>query len=143
MNLLKHNLPKALEHFCYTISNTSETKIDLHVHNYEPLPDKSLELIIYRMIQELVQNIMKHAAATQAEIQIMMYEGKLNITVEDNGRGFDLNKEYSGIGLQNLRNRANTLKGYLSITSSPGRSTTVHMEFDIEKLNLALNPDEH
>jgi len=132
--LFRQNLQKALETYCESISNKGGLTIALQFHGYTPLPDKSMELMIYRMVQELIQNIIKHAGATRAEIQIMQYDGRLHVTVEDNGKGFDTGKEYDGIGLQNLRNRANTLRGFLSITSTPNKGTTVHMEFDIEKL---------
>jgi len=87
--------------------------------------------------QELIQNIVKHASATYAVVQLMVHEGKLNLTVEDNGKGFDTNEQKGGFGLQNLRYRIDALQGRLSIMSAKGRSTTIHIELELEKLKLA------
>ena len=135
--LLRHNLPKALETYCENISATGKLRIDFQVHNLSPAMDKAAELMLYRIVQELVQNIIKHAHATYAEVQLVEHEGVLSIMVEDNGTGFDTEAQHSGFGLQQLKHRVRALQGYLSITSVKGKSTTVHIEFDLEKLKLA------
>jgi len=135
--LTRHNLQKALETFCENINTAGSFYVSLQFHKLSAPIDKAAELMLYRIIQELVQNIIKHACATQAEIQIMEYDGKLSITVEDNGVGFDTEAQYGGFGLQNLKFRVQVLQGYLSITSVKEKNTTVHIEFNLEKLKLA------
>ncbi len=135
--LTRHSLQKALETFCENINAGGLLYVSLQFHKLSATIDKAAELMLYRIIQELVQNIIKHAHATQTEIQIMEYDGKLSITVEDNGIGFDTEVQYGGFGLQNLKFRVQALQGYLSITSVKEKSTTVHIEFSLEKLKLA------
>lgn len=133
--LVKHRLPEALMIYCENIHEQLPTELQFHGHLTDL--DKAIELLLYRMIQELLQNILKHASATYAAVQLMMHEGKLSLTVEDNGTGFDPQQEHGGFGLQNLKYRVAALQGNISITSSKGRSTTIHIEFELEKLKLA------
>ena len=95
--------------------------------------EKSSEIIIYRIIQELLNNIMKHAAATEAMVQLIKEEGRLSIIVEDNGKGFDtaLLKENKGAGLTNIQSRVDYLKGRLDIHAEPGKGTLVNIEFNV------------
>ncbi len=133
--LVQHALPEALMIFCNHIHKELETELSCQ-GDFTQL-DKATELMLYRMVQELMQNVLKHASATRASIELVIYQGKLLLTVEDNGTGFDANEENSGFGLQNLRYRVAALQGKISITSDKNRSTIVHLEFDLEKLKMA------
>ncbi len=133
--LIRHNLEDALLFYFSKINEAKNLQLDLHCHGDLAQLSKSEELMLYRIIQELVQNILKHARATQAEIQIIVHEGLLNISVEDNGIGFDTNQQNEGFGLQNLRYRIQALHGEISITSERGKNTTVHIDFDLQKLH--------
>ena len=75
--------------------------------------DNSTEIIIYRIIQELLNNILKHAAASEVFVQLIKEENRLNIVVEDNGKGFDtaLLENNKGAGWTNIRSRVDYLKG--------------------------------
>ncbi len=132
--LIRNNLEKALMLYCDSINTGKQLQIDLECHgNLEQL-DKSVELAVYRMCQELIQNIIKHANADQAVVQIMEHENTLSITVEDNGTGFDPEEHTGGFGLQNLRHRVHSLQGTISVMSAKERNTTVFIEFDLQKL---------
>lgn len=61
-------------------------------------------------------------------IQLMYHEDQLHITLDDNGAGFDTDNNYSGMGLQNIRNRVKALQGYLSLSSHAGKGTTYILE---------------
>ena len=95
--------------------------------------DKSTEIIIYRIVQELLNNILKHAAATEALVQLIREDDRLSIVVEDNGKGFDtaLLKNNKGAGLTSIRSRVDYLKGQLDIHSEAGKGTLVNIEFNI------------
>lgn len=80
---------------------------------------------IYAIIQELLTNILKHAQAQEVQIQFYDTEGTLRIIVEDDGVGFDTQKVNSGIGLQNIRQRAALFDGKLMIDSTPQGTTTI------------------
>jgi signal transduction histidine kinase len=133
--LIRHSLEDALGIYCDNINAGSQLEIELQFQGDFDGLDKSVELLLYRITQELVQNVVKHARATYAAILIRQDGEKLSITVEDNGVGFDTDREYDGIGLQNLRYRVQALKGEISIMSAPGRNTTVYIEFERERLS--------
>jgi len=135
--LIKHGLEEALTIYCAHINSGSSLRIDLQLNGILDELDKGTELFIYRISQELIQNVAKHANATEAIIQIMQYEGRLSITVEDNGTGFDPEEPNNGFGLQNLQYRISALEGILSVMSAKGKNTTVYIEFELEKLKLA------
>lgn len=81
--------------------------------------------------------MIKHAEASNAEVQIIEHNNNISITVEDNGIGFDTAAERtSGFGLENLRYRVNALGGELDIQSAKGQHTTVRIVFNVEKLKL-------
>ncbi|WP_046757375.1 sensor histidine kinase [Kordia jejudonensis] len=105
----------------------SANKIDIEVIAYglENRLENSLELSLFRMIQELITNMIKHAEATKATIQLTQHEKNLNIIVEDNGKGFDYtNSKDVGIGLENIKKRIKHLNGSLSIDSTLGKGAT-------------------
>lgn len=130
--LARQNLRGALLQYCDNNSN-SLLRVDLQYDVPETLP-KNAELFIYRIVQELVQNIVKHARASYAVIQLMLHENSLSITVEDNGSGFDTGKSTSGAGLQHIHKKVETLRGYIACSSVREKGTTVHIEFDFPKL---------
>src|SRR5690606_41176724 len=90
---------------------------------------KSIETVIYRIIQELVNNIIKHANATEALVQLNSYDSNLFITVEDNGIGFQNNKENLGIGLKNISSRIAFLNAQLE-EEHHKQGTTFHINID-------------
>jgi signal transduction histidine kinase len=132
--LVRNSLPEALMIFCTNIHQQLPTELSCQ-GDFSQL-DKATELMLYRMTQELVQNILKHASATRASIELVVHENKLILTVEDNGTGFDTSRESSGFGLQNLRYRVAALQGNISIISEKNQGTIIHIEFELEKLRL-------
>lgn len=132
--LIKNSLKDALLMYCTDINASGQLEIDLQFHGHLEEMSKSIELIFYRITQELIQNIIKHAQATQAVIQIIQDNDRLNLIVEDNGIGFEQTANNKGFGLQNLQFRVQALQGYISVTSPKGKGTSVYIEFDLEKL---------
>lgn len=128
--LLKQSLPDALQIYC---DNMQEAALHIDFQYYGPNLDLSenFKLNIYRIIQELVKNIVQHANATHALVQLLVNDDSLSITVEDNGRGYDSNKPTSGIGLYNLQTRVSSLDGKLTIQSEKGQGTSVLIEFEL------------
>lgn len=114
---------------------SSANKIDMEViaHGLENRLENSLELSLFRTIQELIANIIKHAEATKATIQLTQFEESLNIIVEDNGKGFHANTiKETGIGLDNIKKRIKHLKGTFSIDSTLGRGTTILIDIPLK-----------
>jgi signal transduction histidine kinase len=131
--LTKFGLDEALKEYCNTINATNLLSVKYQSMGMDIRIQKSSEIIIYRIIQELLNNIMKHAAATEAMVQLIKEEGRFSIIVEDNGKGFDiaLPKDNKGAGLTSIRSRVDYLKGQLDIHSEAGKGTLVNIEFNI------------
>jgi signal transduction histidine kinase len=130
--LSRQSLREALLWYCEN-NSSSLLQVDLRYDVSEP-GSKAGELFLYRIVQELVQNIVKHAHASYAVVQLMLYDGRLSITVEDNGNGFDSELPVTGSGLANLKKRVEMLQGYIAISSRKNSGTTTHIEFDFVKL---------
>ncbi len=130
--LVKFGLDEGLKEYCISINTTKLLQVKYQSLGMEERIDKSIEIIIYRIVQELLNNIIKHAAATDAFVQLIRDGARLNVVVEDNGKGFDTNlTDNKGAGLENVRSRVDYLKGQLDIHSEPGKGTLVNIEFNI------------
>lgn len=130
--LLRQSLPEAIRHFCDALQKDGTLRIDIQSYgNFDKL-EYNFRLSVYRMIQELMQNIVKHAQARNAIVQLIHYDHTLGITVEDDGNGFDTGKPTEGIGLRNLRDRVRSLNGQITVDTRPGEGTTVYIELEIK-----------
>lgn len=123
----------SLEKLIKDISFLKKIKIALHYTScMKESIDKKIEdgvkLSIYRIIQEQVSNILKHADATEVDIEIKENHG-LQIIIRDNGKGFDLCAKKDGIGLTNIKNRAEIYNGKVEIITSPGMGCTMKIYF--------------
>lgn len=126
-------LIESMNQFCKKLNLAHSTQIDFQAFGtYQPLP-QNYESRLYRIIQELLNNITKHAEAQQALVQINFHEDELSISVEDDGKGFDPHSVHKGIGLKNIRSRMKLLQGELDIKSSE-TGTSVHILVDLKKL---------
>jgi len=139
--LIKRGLAQAVRDFLSKISPDDRLKIQLEVVGLDRggRLDATVENVLFRVIQELAQNIVKHAQATQMTLQIIRSEEELTIMVEDNGVGFDpaaLGEE-AGIGLKNIESRMAYLGGRAEFDSSPGRGTTVTLEVPLTPQTVA------
>jgi signal transduction histidine kinase len=82
-------------------------------------------IILFRMIQEVINNIIRHAAADTIHLDAKKKNDNLIITIEDNGKGFDSGRNSGGVGLQNLKNRSKMINADLLIKSEQGKGTLV------------------
>lgn len=131
--LVNFGLDEALKSYCENITQSKALKINYQSFGVENRLEKSTEIVVYRIVQELLNNIVKHAQATESTIQLSRNNNLVSLTVEDNGKGFDtinLNQT-KGIGLQNLQNRVDYLNGTLDIKSD-NKGTSAHIEFEIK-----------
>lgn len=131
--LTKFGLDEALKEYCTTINATNLLSVKYQSLGMDIRIEKSAEIIIYRIIQELLNNIMKHASATEAMVQLIREEGRFSIMVEDNGKGFDtgLLKDNKGAGLTSIQSRIDYLKGRIDIHSVEGKGTLVNIEIPL------------
>jgi signal transduction histidine kinase len=125
--LLKRGLINAIKEFTQQL-DTSVLSINLHSQGLNMGLDSITETILYRVIQESVNNAIKHAAATELDISINNSDEGIDVLIEDNGRGFDtslIGKVEDGLGLQNVISRITFLNGTVDWDSSPGNGTVV------------------
>jgi signal transduction histidine kinase len=101
----------------------------------------SLEGVLYRLAQELLQNIMKHARASEASVLLDCLPTAVRLTVEDNGKGFELarlREATAGLGLRLIREQVDLLEGLLEIDSQPQGGTRIHIELPSPEPALQL-----
>jgi signal transduction histidine kinase len=113
------------------LRNTGKYSIRLEFGNDLPAVGNEDAIILFRMIQEVIQNIVKHAGASEIIMKTQKENDKLVITIQDNGRGFNTDLNAEGAGLHNLKNRAKMINADLSINSQPGEGTII---------NISINP---
>ena len=129
--LLKQDLPDALRSYCSSVEKTGTMDIDLQCYGSFATLTQELKLNLYRIVQELLKNIVAHAQADYALVQLVINDTALTVTVEDNGKGFDTNAVKNGIGLHNLQTRVSSLDGHFTLESEPGKGTSVFIEFEL------------
>jgi signal transduction histidine kinase len=117
-SIIEYGMIETIRVYLNKINTTENFKIHFQTFgNYIPL-SKKIETIIYRIIQELVTNILKHSKATEATIQFNYRVKELVITIEDNGIGFDTALISNGIGLKNIQTRIEFLNAHRDVDSS-------------------------
>ncbi|MCQ9637394.1 histidine kinase [Chryseobacterium sp. WG23] len=130
--LMKYGLEVAIQEFASRMSNTS---LDIHTEfiSYTNSIAEEKQLILYRIIQELVNNAIKHAYTSEIIIQISEEENVLNLTVEDNGKGFDpTNLDVrKTAGFHNIESRVQFLKGTMNIISEQNIGTSIELQIPI------------
>lgn len=132
--LVKFGLNKALKDFCNEINQSGALQVKYQSLGLDDLVlDDTTAITIYRIVQELLNNTMKHAAASNAIVQLTKTDDVLTVTVEDNGKGLDTGvlQTSKGIGWDNIRNRVEFLKGKLDVHSQPVNGTSVNIEFTV------------
>lgn len=113
------------------ISDTKKIKINVNNIDVKKRIENSIEIQIFRILQELITNIIKHSDASEATIQFSEDENILQIIVEDNGKGFNVNKKSSGIGLLNIEKRVEKMNGEFVIDSTKDSGTTTILNIPI------------
>lgn len=131
--LTKFGLAPALRDLRDKLESTGKLQVELQVNDMSQRLSGDQELQVYRIVQELVGNILKHAKATHATIQLNRHNGTLNLIVEDDGVGFDAEtaKGKDGMGMRNLQARVDKLNGQLHYDSGKGRGTTVSIDIPL------------
>jgi two-component system NarL family sensor kinase len=124
--LIKSGLVSAIRDFVNKI-HSDRLKISVETKGINERLESSVETVLYRVIQESVNNVIKHAKATTLDILLLCDDQEITVTIEDNGKGFDTNtqSQFKGIGLKNMTSRVEYLKGTVEIASSPGKGTLV------------------
>ncbi len=132
--VLTHGLSEAVRLYCIKVSKAKKIEINFQFYGYLGVTNSSFELSVYRSIQELIQNVLKHARATKALVQISAQDDMLSIAVEDNGIGMNSNDiPDHGVGLSTIKTRMKNMGGQFGIHSLAGKGTSVYLEFDLHQ----------
>jgi signal transduction histidine kinase len=131
--LIKNGLTGAISDFVQKLSSTNTIHADLEIVGMEERLNPTLETVLFRVFQELITNIIRHAKARQLSIQLIRHEQELVLVIEDDGVGFDSSqsKNSEGVGLKNIRSRVEYFKGQVHIDSTPDKGTTITVEIPV------------
>jgi len=128
-------LTTAIETMLEKVSESSDINFHINIDNIDDLLSKGDEISFYRIVQECLNNIVKHSQASDAYINIKKETDSMLLEISDNGTGFntDNNTGKIGIGLTGIRERARLLGSELNISSSPGSGTVISLEYKVNK----------
>lgn len=135
--LHKYGLEEAIRLHCRSVSNKT-LEVHFQSYNLHKKISSNAELIIYRIVQELLNNAVKHAGCTEILTDLSQDEKSMTITVEDNGKGFSPpGQSKDGMGLSNIQLKVTALEGKIELTTEPGTGTTMTIELPLQNLELA------
>lgn len=126
-SLSRYGLKVALSDFCRTVE-----KIEFAWFGEEERLEHQLEIVVYRIVHELVNNALKYSEATRILVHIVQDRDRISLTVEDNGKGFDTSAATTGTGLEHICARVAALDGNMDISSAENEGTEVHIELKIK-----------
>ncbi|MEP4091394.1 tetratricopeptide repeat protein [Reichenbachiella sp.] len=124
--LLEKGLSEAVDELCYQLNRLGEIKFKLNTFDIDETSIAPVKVSIYRIVQELLSNIIKYASANVVQVSITGLKGELNVLIEDNGDGFDPQKFFqsSGNGWRNISSRLDLMNGSIEVDSSRGRKNS-------------------
>jgi signal transduction histidine kinase len=131
--IAKYGLLPAVESFAAKVGATRKLNIEVSHNDFTDRLENTLELSIFRMIQELITNVIKHARATEIQLQLARHDDYISILIEDNGIGFNASKlpQKQGMGLASIKKRVEVKGGSFHIDSTPGHGTTVSIDIPL------------
>jgi len=121
-------LAGAIEQQLQLLQKTGAYKTFISVKGNEYKNQSPQYLVVFRMVQELLNNIVKHANATDIDVALTYDTDKLIIVVKDNGKGFNSAEAHGGMGLANMRNRISLINGHITLNSTEKNGTTAIIE---------------
>jgi PAS domain S-box-containing protein len=121
-------LVESVQDICSPLENTHAFHIDFQYYDFdEALLPENMKLMLFRIIQEQINNIIRHAQASIIQIYLKTGEGEVVLSVADNGKGFDLKSVKKGHGFDNMSNRADLFGGKVSIDAVPGKGCIIQV----------------
>ena len=129
----ENNLVTILLQLVSTTQSAVEFSINFNSEEFIPeLLSDTEQLVIFRVVQEQLNNIIKYASASTVFIDLFTTNDICRLTISDNGIGFDTAVIHKGIGLTNMRNRVEAINGVLEIISSPGNGTKLMVQIELD-----------
>jgi len=132
-NLARIGLFKAIKGLKEKIEGSGEIKVILSTHGSDDEIEDLNEIALFRIIQEIISNTLKHAEATEISIQLNVFDELFNLFVEDNGKGFDpeILNDKDGMGLRNIEARVENMNGIFQLDTQEGRGTNISIDIPI------------
>lgn len=128
--LQEQSLETSIEMLVVNFHHSTNIKPNYQINLFYAIP-RDISTAIYRILQESLTNISKYAEATEVYLQIATIATNLHITIEDNGKGFNVNQNTTGFGLQSMRDRTLALEGNFHIESVPDRGTKIMVDIPL------------
>ena len=131
--LTRAGLIPAVGNIIGIINRANKIKINLTSNGFENRLNESAEINVFRIIQEMIQNVIQHSQATEMEINLSYQDSNISITIIDNGIGFDTTKisDAKGMGMKNIYSRVEILKGKIEVVSNPNKETKININFAV------------
>jgi len=126
------SLKESIEELIASIQLTNKLHIKLNIKADQPRIGHEIHLCIYRIVQEHMTNILKHAEASQVDINIQVNKSAVAVMIKDNGKGFNINAQRKGIGINNMQSRAESMNGTLTIDSKPLAGCTLNLSIPLK-----------
>ena len=130
-NISDFGLRKSIQLLAERVNGSAGLQIQMASFGMSERFDRATEISLYRVVQEIISNVLKHARATVVEVNLTRNHDSLNILIEDNGIGFDPSKSTGGLGLKSIESRVESLNGTIVFDSAPGRGTTVSIDIEL------------
>ena len=126
-------LVESVQDLCTSLKNTHAFTIDFQYRHFNEarLPE-NMKLMLFRIIQEQINNIIRHAHASTIQINLKTTGTRLTLSIADNGRGFDPGSVKRGHGFDNIGHRADLFGGKLKIDATPGKGCTIHVAVPVQ-----------
>ncbi|RFS26945.1 hypothetical protein DVR12_03935 [Chitinophaga silvatica] len=130
-------LTKSIYFLIREADNTPDRKMDVKIENIDGCLSFEQEINVYRIVQELLNNMIKHSSAVYCKVHISIIEHSIEVVYKDNGIGFKLNQSESGFGLKNLQERVNLLRGSIQFFSIVNQGTTAIIKIPVQNIKLS------
>jgi len=139
--LMEFGLITALKNICEDISENTDIELNCAYEGKFIDIDTRTTIYLFRIIQEALNNIIKHADATMANVHLLRTSNMIKATIRDNGKGFapKENNKHTGNGIPNMRERVRLLSGKIDIKSAPGKGTQINIEIPVKKSENGTN----
>ena len=128
--LLRHGLVTAIQELVDKINAANTLEVNFKAEGIRDEPDRLTQIALYRIVQEVLNNMIKHAEARHIKVDLRENAEQLSLALEDDGRGFDPKTipQSSGLGWKNIMSRVSMLNGTLSVDSKPNEGTSIRIE---------------
>jgi signal transduction histidine kinase/ligand-binding sensor domain-containing protein len=135
--LKEKGLISVLRSYMYEWQERNDIQANLEVFN-ELRIDIQVEQALFRIIQEALSNVARHSKASKVDLGLHFSKNKVELTIQDNGQGFNKTPRINGIGLQSMQERARMIDGRLTITTAPGQGTAIHLTVQLGRSKMKV-----